>query len=187
MKKSIYKYAAEAGIPVGIYLCLMSGCLLLSTKYDLLGTFLFPLVIGFPFLLGFMMKQIVKKEPAYLKISALWLAGIYTVIFGSLICMLFSASYIIFADPGFVYEYVSSAIDAIESSPAKEQYAATANLMRDAIDARILPTGTEFVATMGWTTCFTGSLLSLLIAMIIVSTSRKKQKGKSCAKSGYFS
>ncbi len=187
MKKSIYQYAAESGIPVGIYLCMMSGCLLLSIKYTMLGTLLFPLAIGFPLILGFMMKQIAKKEPEYLKIPALWLAGIYIVIFGSIICMLFSAAYITFANPGFVYEYVSAAIDTIENSPVKDQYANTAALMRDAIDARILPTGTEFVATMGWTTCFTGSLLSLLIAAIIVSINRKKQNGKSCAKSGYFS
>lgn len=176
MKKSIYRYAAEAGLPIGIYLTAMSVCMLLGLHYSMLTSLLIPLAIVFPFVLGFLLNQIAKKEPDYLKISALWLGGIYTVIFGTIICMLFSACYIFFVNPGFVYEYVTSAIESIESSPMKEEYAATIALMRDAIDARILPSGIEFVTTMGWGTCFSGSILSLIIAIIIVKSQKRKHR-----------
>ncbi|MBD5356831.1 MAG: DUF4199 domain-containing protein [Bacteroides sp.] len=178
MKKSIYRYAAEAGFPIGIYLSVMAACMLMGLKYEFLTSFLLPLTIAFPFLLGVILRQIAKKEPAYMKVSALWLGGIYTMIFGTIICMLFSACYIFFADPGFVYEYVSSAIDSIESSPMKEQYANTTAIMREAIEARILPSGIEFVATMGWSTCFFGSILSLIVAAIIVKINKRKQRNK---------
>lgn len=179
MKKSIYKYAAEAGLPAGLLLTAMSACMLMGLRYPALTSMLLPLAIIFPVLLWFMLRQIAKKEPEYLKVSALWLGGIYTVIFGTLICMLFSALYIFYVEPAFVYEYVTSAIESIEGSPLKDQYATTTALMREAIDARILPSGVEFVTTMGWTTCFFGSILSLIIAAIIVNT--RKRKNISCA------
>lgn len=185
MKKSIYKYAAEAGLPVGIYLTAMSACMLMGIRHESLTAFLMPLAIGFPVLLWFILRKIAKAEPEYLKVSALWLGGIYTVIFGTIICMLFSACYIFYVEPGFVYEYAMTAINAMESAPMKEQYAATSMLLRDAIEARILPSGIEFVTTMGWSTCFFGSMLSLILAAIIVG--RNKRKGKTCEKSGYFS
>lgn len=178
-KKSIYKYAAEAGIPIGLLLTAMSACMLMGLHHPALTSLLLPLALTFPVLLWFLLRQISKKEPDYAKVSALWLGGIYSVIFGSIICMLFSAAYIVFAEPGFVYEYVTMAISSIENSPLRGEYAATTALMREAIEARILPSGMEFVATMGWTTCFSGSMLSLLIAVIIVNS--KKRNGISCA------
>ena len=185
MTKSIYKYAAEWGLPTGIYLTAMSACMLMSIRYELLSSLLLPLVICFPPFLWFALRHISRREPQYRKVSALWLGGIYTIIFGTIICMLFSSCYIFYVEPGFVYEYAMAAIDAMESAPMKEQYGTTALLLREAIDARILPSGIEFVTTMGWSTCFFGSILSLVIAAIIVGAN--KRKGKSCAKSGYFS
>ena len=179
MKKSIYKYAAEAGLPIGLLLTAMSACMLMGLRYEALTSLVIPLAIFFPVALWFVLRRIAKKEPDYMKVSALWLGGIYTVIFGTIICMLFSAVYIFYVEPGFVYEYVTSAIESLEGSPMREQYAATTALMREAIDARILPSGIEFVTTMGWSTCFFGSILSLILATIIVNT--RKRKNISCA------
>lgn len=168
MNKSIYKYAAEAGIPVGIYLSVMSACLLLSLKVDILPMLIFPLAIGFPFLLARIMRGIARQQPAYLKVSALWLAGIYSVIFGSLICTFLSALYLTFVEPSFVSAYVANAIATIESSPMAAEYEATTSLMREAMDSHMLPSGIEFISTMAWCTCFSGSILSLILAFFIV-------------------
>lgn len=175
MKKSIYKYAAEAGVPVGLYLTLMSACLLLSLRIPVLPVLLLPLAIGFPVMLGFILKRIANQEPSYMKVSALWLGGIYAVIFGTLICSLFSALYIMFVEPGFVNAYVSDAIATIESSPLSSRYESTTSLMREAMEAHILPSGMEFVSTMGWLTSFTGSILSLVLSLIIVKTGSRRR------------
>ena len=37
MNKSIYKYASEAGLPIGLYLTLMSACLLMSLRVEILS------------------------------------------------------------------------------------------------------------------------------------------------------
>lgn len=173
MTKSIYKYAAESGLPAGLYLTLMSGCFLLSVEVPSLQMLILPLAIGFPILMAVMMRRLCRREPSYMRTSALWLFGIYTVIFGTLICCLFTALYLVAVDPGFLGRYVATALAAMESSSAAGQYADTIDLMRRAMDSKLLPTPTEFVSTMGWLTCFAGSVLSLILALIITATRRR--------------
>lgn len=174
-KKSIYKYASEAGLPLGIYLSAMSACLLLSVKFTILPMLILPLAIGFPVLLWMQMRKIVREEPAYNKFSSLWLGGIYSIIFGTLICMFLSALYIVFLEPDFVLKYVNNALEAVESSPMAAQYEESIQLMRNAIDAHVLPDGLEFLTTMGWFTCFCGSLLSMIVAVIMSKFSGSKK------------
>lgn len=172
-KKSIYKYASEAGIPTGLYLSIMSACLLLSVKIPSLPILILPLGLGFPFLLWFLMKRIGTLEPSYYKFSSLWLGGIYTVIFGSLIAMFLSAIYVVTVEPSFVYLYVTNALDTIEATQMSGQYEASIRLMREAIDAHLLPSSLEFLSTMAWFTCFAGSILSLVIALLLSKTRSK--------------
>ena len=175
-KKSIYKYASEAGVPAGLYLTLMSACLLLSVKMPVLPMLLLPLGVGFPFLLWAFMRRISRSEPSYNKFSSLWLGGIYTVIFGTLICMFLSALYIVMIEPGFVNLYVSNALEAIESSPFASEYESSILMMREAMDAHILPSGLEFLTTMAWFTCFNGSILALFIAFLMSKFSKKEAR-----------
>lgn len=172
-KKSIYKYASEAGVPVGLYLTLMSACLLLSVRIPALPMFLLPLCIGFPFVLWVSMKKIAREEPSYNKFSSLWLGGIYSVIFGTLICMFISALYLVLIEPNFIGLYINNALTAIENSGMYDQYEAAVAMMHKAIEAHILPSGFEFLTMMAWTTCFFGSLLSLCLALIISKGGKK--------------
>ena len=172
-KKSIYKYASEAGLPVGLYLSAMSACILMSINFPSLPILILPLAIGFPFLLWSLMRNISKAEPSYNKFSSLWLGGIYTVIFGTLICMFLSSLYIVMIEPGFVTKYFNNAIATVEVSEFAAEYEQTLKLMREALEAHILPTGLEFITTIAWFTCFSGSVLSLFIALIITKTGRK--------------
>ncbi len=173
--KSVYKFAAEAGLPIGLYLVCISFCFLLSLKVTFLQMLIFPLAIGFPILLAVCMKRMVKEEPAYNRFSPLWLFGIYSVIFGTLICMLCSSLYLVFVDPSFITQYVTTSIEGLQALPSAEKYMATVEVLQHAIDSHMLPTGTQFVTTMGWFTCFAGSMLSLILALIISRKSAKKR------------
>lgn len=175
-KKSIYKYASEAGVPVGLYLTLMSACLLLSVKMPVLPMLILPLALMFPFILWNVMKRISKAEPSYNKFSSMWLGGIYTVIFGTLICMFLSSLYIVFLEPGFVHLYISNALEAVESSNMAGEYEASIAMMREAMDAHILPSGLEFLTTLAWFTCFAGSILSLVLALIVTRGGRRETR-----------
>ena len=172
-KKSIYKYASEAGVPAGLYLTLMSMCVLLSVKIPALPLLLLPLILGFPLILWMLVRKISREEPSYNKFSSLWLGGIYTVIFGSLICMFVSAFYLVMFEPNFVNLYISNALDAVENSSMAGEYASSIELMHEAVEAHILPSGLEFLTSMAWFTCFVGSILSLIIALIMSKSGRK--------------
>lgn len=172
-KKSIYKYASEAGVTAGLYLSLMSACVLVSIKVPALPLLLLPLAIGFPFVLWALMRKIVNEEPSYNKFSSLWLGGLYTVIFGSLICLFLSAIYLVTIEPGFVGLYINNALSAVEASPMASEYEASIHLMREAMEAHIIPSGLEFLTTMAWFTCFCGSILSLFLALIMSRGSKK--------------
>ena len=178
-KKSIYKYASEAGVPVGLYLTLMSACFLMSLKVPTLPVLILPLAIGFPFILWAFMAKICREEPSYNKFSSIWLGGIYTVIFGTLICMFLSAVYIFVFEPGFVGRYISNAIATLEASPVSSEYQASITLMKEAMEAHILPSSFEFLTTMGWFTCFSGCLISLVIAAFMVRKKRSVSRSAS--------
>lgn len=167
MTKSIYKHAAESGIPIGLYLTALSGCLLLSLRIESLPLLMPLLILGFPFYLGYHMRRLSRRVPSYRRFSALWLYGIYSVIFGTLVCSLASGIYLTLIDPGFIHSYVANALQSIESSPVAGDYSSTTIMMRRALDSRLLPGGMEFVASMGWLTCFAGSMLSLILAAIL--------------------
>lgn len=158
---------------MGIYLSLMAACVLLSLKAPFLPMLITPLAIGFPAILWMLMRRIGAMQPTYMKVSSLWLAGIYTVIFGTLICMLLSGLYVVFIEPGFVVKYFETIISQVEASEFAAYYADTVALMRNAIDSHIVPSGMEFVTAMGWFTCFAGSILSLIIAFIMGKMVRK--------------
>lgn len=172
-RKSIYKYASEAGVPAGLYLTLMSACFLLSVRMPNLPVFILPLAIGFPFILWLLLRKICKAEPSYMKFSSIWLGGIYTVIFGTLICFFLSALYVVFMEPGFVGLYFNNALEVLEASPLADEYQSSITIMHEAIDAHILPSGMELLLTISWFTCFTGSLLSLFIALIMTKVGKK--------------
>lgn len=173
--KSVYKYSAEAGLPIGLYLVAISACFFLCLKVEFLQMLILPLAIGFPFLLGYSMKRLVRQEPTYNRFSPLWLFGIYSVIFGTLICMLFSTIYLVFVDPSFIIRYVNASIEGIQALPSSDQYKATIEVLQHAVDSHLLPSATQFVTTMGWFTCFTGSMLSLVLALIISRISPRKR------------
>lgn len=173
--KSVYKYAAESGVPVGLYLICISTCFLLSLKVGLLQMLILPLVIGFPFLLGYRMKRLANMEPQYNRFYPLWLFGIYSVIFGTLICMLYSSLYLVFIDPSFISNYVAESIEGIKALPSSEHYEATIEVLQKAIDSHMLPSGTQFVTSMGWFTAFGGAMMSLVLALVISRMSAKKR------------
>lgn len=173
MTKSIYKYAAEAGIPVGLYFTLEYICIFFGNRFPPLSTLFLLLFVSFPFLLWRLMKKLVALQPGYRKYSSLWLYGIYVIIFGTLISSLFSALYLTFINPGFITDYVTETIATIEQLPDPAVHAASIDVMQRALDNHLLPNRMEFVAATGWSSCFFGSILSMFLALLV---SRQKRK-----------
>lgn len=172
MSKSVYKYASEGGVPVGMCLTAMSACFLLSLRHDMLLLAIPLLGLLVPWLMVRTMRTMAEEEPSYGKFAPLWLCGIYTVIFGTLICSLLSGLWLSFVDPGFITAYVENAIEVMRQAPGT-QYEQTVRVMEQALERHMLPNGMELVASLGWTTCFAGCLLSLALAWGVASRRRR--------------
>ncbi len=165
--KSPYKYGADLGLWMGLYLMLISACFLLSMRLTGLAMFAFPLMIGVPVVLYFMLRRIYKESPINRTLSALWMSGIMTFICGSLICGILTAGWLLIFQPNFFYEYVAGAIRLLQEGSGASQYATQIGLMQEMIDKKLLPTPMEFVVSMIWTTAFLGSLTSLVVAWMV--------------------
>ncbi len=164
--KSVYRHSSELGLWMGLYLFLMSACLLGSIRFQPLVLLIFPLGLGTPVMLYFLLRRVWRQDPSLHTFGAVWLAGIWTFIFGSLICAILTAGWILLLEPDFVSAYVAQSLATIEGSPLAGQYAAETARMRSMIQSGALPSPMQFIFTMIWSTAFFGSIISLLIALI---------------------
>lgn len=172
--KSVYKSAAEAGFPTGLYLTVVSIGMMLGVKFGVLNIPVLMLLAGFPFYLAWQMQRVVKNEPEKGNFSPLWLFGIYTVIFGTLICMLTTYLYLMFVDPSFIRDSLNQAIETFSQLPDSGAHHMS-EVMRQAMEKNVYPTKTQFVTSMGWFTCFAGSMLSLVLAFMISRRRRHRR------------
>lgn len=172
-EKSIYSYAAESGLPAGFFMTVMAACMMFGFRYEILNLVFLVLAVVFPVLLGRMMVALARREPRFGKFSALWLYGIYTVIFGVLVSSLFSGFYMTVVEPGFVRTYAEGVLEMASRSGTA---GANVELLQSIMDARMLPTGMDVVVSTAWTTAFSGSLLSALLAFFVSRGSRAGRK-----------
>lgn len=172
--KQLIKFASEQGIYMGLYMTLMSACIVLSTQYQSLPTWLVPLTVLCPFVLWRLIKPAIKEDIENAAIAPLWLTGIYIFIFGTLICGIITAAYLNFFHPTFVADYLQQSIHTVETSPLASTFAEQLDVMRDALARGAVPTFMEFVFTMMWTSAFFGSMLSLLVATAMTLVYRRR-------------
>ena len=166
-EKSVYSCAAGSGLFAGLYLCVLAGLFFMSLREPLAGAAILPVGLGFPLLLAWQMRRWVRANPAYGKIWSLWLGGIYTCIFGSLIAALFTAVMLLFVVPGFLSLYLMQAAEVLAGSPAAGDYELEIEVARRAAERGMVPSPLNFAMTMAWATSFSGSLLSLVLAALL--------------------
>jgi len=171
-QKSVYKYSGELGLWMGLYLVLMSACLLLSVHLPAAVMLIFPLALGWPIVLYILLRRIWQQAPHYRTLSATWLAGIWICIFGSLICAAFSAAWIILLQPDFLHLYLRQCVEQMQLADISGPYADMAATLRDALDRNIVPSPMQWVLSMIWLTAFSGAILSLIVALCMTVRSR---------------
>lgn len=164
--KSVFSLAASSGLPVGLYFCVMSFCLMMTMKSAVANIVLLGMLFIFPFILYRMMKRVATAFPAYAKLMPLWVYGIYTIIFGTLICALFTACYIYFLYPSFIPDLAQSLLDALKAYPAGAVSPGQLQVAEDfsRIAPRISPM--QLVVSGAWSSCFWGCILSCPLAML---------------------
>ena len=164
---------------MGALLSGAAACFLFSLRLPAVSAGVFPLLCCTLVLLYLRMRRLAAVDEAYRRVAPLWLYGIYTFVFGSLIAALFTAVVMIFVEPGFIGRYLAESVAQVEASPMAAEFAEHTALMHRALDAGILPSESQFVSTMGWFTAFGGSMLSLIMAALVSGryTAQRGERG----------
>ncbi len=161
--KSIYRAAGKLGIPTGAYLSVLSAAVVFSDRASFIPVVALALMMCLPFVIYRIQRSAHKADPTT-PYAGIWLLGMMTLIFGSLICALVTYVVITAMRPDFINEQVQAAINLYSQTPELRD-STMVQTMRMAMEEGLLPTPIEYVVQMFWMTSFAGSLLSALLAV----------------------
>lgn len=173
-RKSVYRYGAEYGRFLGIYLIVMSALTIAGAHAPFMTLLMAALLPGFPVILYLVMRRIYREVPYYRTISAMWSIGNITVICGTLICALVSGLWLTFVEPNFFANYIRNCIATLQSSGQGAQYQEQIDMFKQMLQNGGLPSPMQFVVSMSWTTAFFGCILSMICGWLLVARERRK-------------
>lgn len=165
-RKSVFRYAAEQGPWMGLWLLAASAALFATPSWPDASVIALLLTAATPAVLLALLRRIRRREPAYSGFWAQWTAGIYIFIFGGLICALGNAAWLIAGDPGFLSDYSALMLrNASALAQGDPELQTQISLMTEALQRQGLPSPMQYVMSMLWSTAFFGSILALAAAL----------------------
>lgn len=172
--KSVYRMGAEDGLILGPLLAAAAICMGASIYYPLL---FFPTVIALvavPAAVYWFLARAYRSQPELSTFSALWLQGICSFFFGSLIMGLLVYGALRFFAPNFIYDQAEMVIEAYGSSPSPELGELVKGIER-ARDHHMLPSSADMTLELMYTVVFTGSILSMFLSLIVRAAGSRKR------------
>ncbi len=162
----VYREGAQKGVGMGLYLSALFLAMVWSEHSALLSVVGVVMALLVPFFAYRLMANVHKKYLRTTDFASLWMLGIAVFMGGALICALVSFVYLQYADPGFMYRQLETALKTYSEMPGFKD-SEVVGLMRKAYEGNLLPSPIEFSIEMLWLTTFSGSMLSILLAVII--------------------
>jgi hypothetical protein len=163
--KSPYKRGADDGLFFGILLCAMFFAGVFSFEVPLLGLFSFLLMLSVPFMIYRFLRRSYVTDRGATPLSSLWMQGIMTFACGCLIAGLVATIYLKWINPEFIITRLREVIEFYRDSPW-DKGAETAVVLQRMIDNHLVPGPVSMVVEMIWLGIFSGSLLSVLMALL---------------------
>ncbi len=173
--KSVYRLGAEDGLllaPLLIAVCLCMGASIYHPML-ILPTLVF--MIAVPTVIYITQLRTFVRRPGTSTLSALWLQGICMFFFGSLIMGVVAYASMRWIWPGFINDQVNAAIEIYGSFPDPDVQTLVKGIER-ARDTRSLPTPIDITLELMYLVVFTGSMLSLLSALIVRAIGRNSNR-----------
>lgn len=176
--KSVYRYGAEYGLFIGLYLTIMSASMLAFPYMPDAILLFYMMGIGLPIIIFIMFRRLLSVDGNFANYSSLFMFGSTAFFCGAMICGALTAGYMILFSPNHIYEYVEMVISTLENSPLKSEYVNEIEMTRSMISKRELPSPIEYVFSMMWLTILCGSLMSMILAPIVCFFNKVKPKNK---------
>lgn len=159
---SPYRRGAEDGLLTGAMLSAGSICMMLAIEYPVANLGFLLMLLMVPVWTAMRLRRTFVACGGVLPVSALWMQGIMMFMCGALIMALATYGHMRVVQPDFLALTLEHGLEAIEQSPMFSDYAAGV----DAEALRRAATPRSWAMELMWTTVFTGSLLSLLLAVL---------------------
>lgn len=164
-KKSIYKRAAEWGLPFGLYIACMGVASMYADYFAPLSIIFILMIMATPLVVYYFQRRRFIEDDGFTEYAGLWMLGILLFIFGSVIASFIIYLVLQYFRPDFMYEQARMVIEAYSKIPQASDSEVLRVLQR-MVDEKLLPTPIEAVFNAFWFITFFGSLVSAITALI---------------------
>ena len=164
-KKSIYKRAAEWGLPFGLYIACMGVASIYADYFAPLSIIFILMIMATPLVVYYFQRRRFIEDDGFTEYAGLWMLGILLFIFGSVIASCIIYLVLQYFRPDFMYEQARMVIEAYSKMPQASDSEVLRVLQR-MVDEKLLPTPIEAVFNAFWFITFFGSLVSAITALI---------------------
>lgn len=163
--KTPFSKGAGYGLPMGLMMCVVFLSSVQSVRFPILSLLTLAMIIYLPIAVCRWMRMSHAASGGKSTVSELWMQGIMTFIFGSLICAVVSMAYLRWVEPDLIMTMVRESIvnySQIGTPSANE----IASVLRAMIDQNAVPTPGALSIAMFWLSVSAGSIISLPLALI---------------------
>ncbi len=175
-QRSPYKRGADYGAVFGVYL----SVLFLLTAYSLevpgcsVGAFL--LMVLVPVVIYVMLRRSYVADMGTTIFSSLWMEGIVIFACGGLISGAVAAVFMRWIEPDYIERTLRTVIEVYDSGVMGDNGAEVSEVLQAALDQKRVPKVVELVVDMIWLEVFSGSMLSMLMAVLVQARGYKPKK-----------
>lgn len=177
-QKSLFKQAAEWGVPFGIYLSVMASGFIFSDQHIAISAFALAMVLLIPYVVYRWLRKRYGADEGRTSFSNLWMTGIVIFLCGALIACGVSWAVIEYLRPTYFYDQAQLLIKQYDSAPEAfaEGMQEVVDMLHLIIEKKAAPRSIDLALTGFWLCSFGGSLLSALTAALIKLTGSKAAK-----------
>lgn len=163
--KSVFKQAAENGIPLGLFMTTISLLMLYADAMPVFSVIAMVMLFAGPIVIYRFQRRYFVEMSGMAEYASLWMLGIMMVIFGAIITGAATYCVLQFVRPNYIYDQAQATIDAYNAIPEmKVKLADFLDVMQKMVDQNALPSPIEMVFNMFWFVTFSGSVLSAVTA-----------------------
>lgn len=164
--QSPYRRGADNGLTFGIYLTAMFFSSVYGTQVPILSLLSIALMLGVPFVIYRYLRRSYVADRGCTILSSLWMQGIMAFLCGAILSGAIQVVYLRWINPDFILSQMRTMID-IYSNSGLQQGEQVAEMLQTLIDAKAVPSAITIVIEMIWMAVFSGSLLSVLMALLV--------------------
>lgn len=166
MNQSPYQRGARYGAYFGLYLTFMFFAFAFAPMVPMLSVVSLVLMAGVPVLIYIFLRRSYIDDYCKTVFSSLWMEGIAIFFCGSLISSLVAVAYMTWINPGYINGLVDTLIasyNAVDWDRGKE----FADILERARAQHLIPSPVQLAVDMIWLIVFSGSILSMLMALLV--------------------